>query len=87
MKIWILRYIVGSKTGRIAALVLAVGLILLSMILLWEKSIRDSVTQEIQTEQLKRNLDTREKIDEGLRTAPSDADDSIRWLLNRQQRK
>lgn len=81
--IWV-RLIVGSRTGRIVVGVLAAILILLGMIRWWENTIRDQVLQEQQIQQLERQQQTRERIDEGLRNTPRSIDDIRRWLQQRQ---
>ena len=85
--VWALRLIVGSKVGRIVALVLAAGLISFATIQLWERGIRNQVLQEQLIEQLQRQQQTRDRVDEGIRNTPSNIDDIREWLRNRQSSK
>ena len=85
--IWLLRMIAGSKIGRIVALVLVVISISFTTIQLWERGIRNQVFQEVETESLKREIQTRGRIDEALRNSPRDVDAAIRMLEDRQSRK
>ena len=81
--IW-LRMIVGSKIGRTVALVLAAILISLGMITLWERGIRNQVLQEVETQQLKQDIETRNRIDEAVRNSPRDFDRAVEFLRQRQ---
>lgn len=84
---WLLQMIVGSKIGRTVALVLAVISISFATIQLWERGIRSQVLQEVEIESLKREVQTRDKIDEALRNSPRDVDAAIRMLEDRQSRQ
>ena len=81
---WVMKLVVGSKLGRIVALVLVAGLISFATIQLWERGIRNQVLQEQRIEQLERQQQTRDRIDEGIRNTPSNIDDIREWLRNRQ---
>ena len=84
---WLLSLLVGSKKARIVALALAATLILSATITLWERGIRNQVLQEQRIEQLQRQQQTRDRIDEGIRNTPSNIDDIREWLRNRQSSK
>ena len=81
--IW-LRLIVGSKTGRTVALVLGATLILFGMITLWERGIRNQVLQEVETQNLQREVETRKRVDEAVRNSPRDFDRAVEFLRQRQ---
>jgi len=84
--IW-LRMIVGSKTGRTVVLVLGAILISLGMITLWERGIRNQVLQEVETQQLRQDIETRNRIDEAVRNSPRDFDRAVDLLRQRQSGK
>ena len=81
---WIVSMIVGSRTGRIVAGVLAVILILSGMITLWERGIRNQVLQEVETQNLQREVETRKRVDEAVRDSPRDFDRAVEFLRQRQ---
>ena len=81
--IW-LRVIVGSRTGRTVALVLGAILILFGMITLWERGIRNQVLQEVETQNLQREVETRKRVDEAVRNSPRDFDRAVEFLRQRQ---
>ena len=84
---WVLNLIVGSRKGRLVAIVLAAILISFTAIQLWERGIREQVLQEIEVEQLRQEIDTRSRIDEAVRTSPRDRRDAVDWLRERQSGK
>ena len=84
--IW-LRVIVGSRKGRIVAGVLAAILILSGMITLWERGIRNQVLQEVETQNLQREVETRKRVDEAVRDSPRDFDRAVDFLHQRQSGK
>ena len=70
----------GRNLKVIAGLVLAVGLISFGMI-----QYGKSIQKETQaTEDLKDNVETRQRIDNAIRNRPSDAVDALRLLRERQ---
>lgn len=84
--IW-LKLIVGSKLGRTVAVVLAAMLILSLTILWYRNAIEDQVLREVETQQLKEQIETREKIDEAVRTSPRERDAAVEWLRKRNSGK
>ena len=84
---WALRLIVGSKAGRIVALVLVAGLISFATIQWHQNTIRNQVLQEQRIEQFQRQQQTRDRVDEGIRNTPGNIDDIREWLRNRQSSK
>ena len=84
--IW-LQVIVGSRTGRIVAGVSAAILILSGMITLWERGIRNQVLQEVETQNLQREVETRKRVDEAVRDSPRDFDHAVDFLRQRQPGK
>jgi len=83
MNMWIVKVIVGSKTGRIVAGALGAILILFATITLWERGIRNQVLQEVETQQIKQEIETRKRIDEAVRNSPREFDDAVEWLRKR----
>ena len=84
---WIVSMIVGSRKGRIVAGVLAAILILSGMITLWERGIRNQVLQEVETQNLQREVETRKRVDEAVRDSPRDFDRAVDFLRQRQSGK
>ena len=84
--IWLFRLIVGSKTGRIVALALAATLILSVTITLWERGIRNQVLQEVEIQQIRQEVETRDRVDEAIRNSPRKFDDAVRLLMERQSK-
>ena len=84
---WIVSMIVGSRTGRIVAGVLAAILILSGMITLWERGIRNQVLQEVETQNLQREVETRKRVDEAVRGSPRNFDRAVDFLHQRQSGK
>jgi len=70
---------VGSKTGILLAIVLAVILILFTMIQYIQSAEEDKIIKEIQVKQIEK----RKTIDEAVRTSPPDVTDSLQYLGNR----
>lgn len=87
MNIWIIRYIVGSKTLRIVVGALAAILILSATITLWERGIRNQVLQDVETQQMKQEIETRNRVDEAVRNSPRDFDRAVDFLHKRQGSK
>lgn len=77
---------VGSKTFRIAALVLGAILISFATIGLWERGIRNQVLQEVETQNLNKEIETRDRVDEAVRNSPREFDDAVRLLMERQSK-
>ena len=79
----LLSTIVGSKIGRTVALVLAVGLILLTTIqyIRWDE--RERVLDEVQKEDLENYKDTRERIDDASNSVFDSVDAALEWLRSR----
>jgi len=70
---------VGSKTGILLAIVLAVILILFTMIQYIQSAEEDKIIKEIQVKQIEK----RKTIDEAVWTSPPDVTDSLQYLGNR----
>jgi len=70
---------VGSKTGILLAIVLAVILILFTMIQYIQSAEEDKIIKEIQVKQIEK----RKTIDEAVRTSPPDVTDSLQYLGDR----
>ena len=81
---WIVKLLVGSKKVRIVVLVLGAILILFGMITLWERGIRNQVLQEVETQNLQREVETRKRVDEAVRNSPRDFDRAVEFLRQRQ---
>ena len=72
--------IVGSPIGRLVGVVLAV--ILTSFLLI---QFGQNIQEQRQIkEELQGNVETRERIDAELETAPTDPSDALDWLRDRQ---
>ena len=80
---WLIKILVGSKKARIVAYVLGATLILSATITLWERGIRNQVLQEVETQQLKQDIETRDRVDEAVRNSPRDFDRAVEWLRQR----
>ena len=80
-----LKRIVKSRVGIIgvSAVALLVGVYFFFQN--WQDSIVEEERQEQRIEQLERERETREKIDEGIRRSPRDTDSAVDWLRDRQQ--
>jgi len=74
------RTIAGSKVTLVVVTALVVGLISFFTIRYIQEAERNKVTTEIQDKQIER----RKQIDEGVRSAPDSASDSLRYLNDRQ---
>ena len=83
---WLIKILVGSKKARIVALVLGAILILSATITLWERGIRNQVLQEVETQQIKQEIETRDRVDEAVRNSPRKFDDAVRLLRERQSK-
>ena len=81
---WIVKVIVGSRRGRIVVGALGAILILFGMITLWERGIRNQVLQEVETQNLQREVETRKRVDEAVRNSPRDFDRAVEFLRQRQ---
>ena len=80
-----LKRIMKSRIGviTVSALALLVGVYFFFQS--WQDSIVEEERQEQRIEQLERERETREKIDEGIRRSPRDTDSAVDWLRDRQQ--
>lgn len=78
--IMLLLNLVGSRLGRIAGLVLAVGLIFWLTIQYGQSIERNDQIQE----DLQDNIETRGRIDESISNSPDDPSDALDWLRQRQ---
>lgn len=84
---WLIKLLVGSKKARIVALVLGAILISFAAIGLWERGIRNQVLQEIETQNLNKEIETRDRVDEAIRNSPLEFGDAVRLLRERQSNK
>ena len=84
---WVLKLVVGSKLGRIAALALAVILIFSLMILWLVNTTETRVLQEVELETLRQEIETRNIVDEAVRNSPRSHDDAVEFLRERQSGK
>lgn len=80
MGIW--KIIAGSKVTLVVVTALVVGLISFFTIRYIQEAEKGKVTIELQEQQIER----RQRVDEGVRTAPVDVDDSLQYLRDRQGR-
>lgn len=80
-----LKQIVKSRVGIIGVSVLTLLVGVYFFFQSWQDSIVEEERQEQRIEQLERERDTREKIDEGIRRSPRDTDSAVDWLRDRQQ--
>ena len=80
-----LKRIVKSRVGIIGVSVLTLLVSVYFFFQNWQDSIVEEERQEQRIEQLERERDTREKIDEGIRRSPRDTDSAVDWLRDRQQ--
>ena len=80
-----LKRIVKSRVGVIGVSVLAFLIGAYFFFQSWQDSIVEEERQEQRIEQLERERETREKIDEGIRRSPRDTDSAVDWLRDRQQ--
>lgn len=81
--IWFIKMFVGSKVFRIAALALVATLTLYATITWWERGIRNQTLQEVETQQLRQNIQTRNRVDEAVRSSPREFDSAVEWLRRR----
>lgn len=72
--------IAGSKVTLVVVTALVAGLISFFTIRYIQQAERGKVTIELQDKQIER----RKQVDEGVRTAPSNVDDSLQYLRDRQ---
>lgn len=77
----VLSWIVGSSLGRLVATVSLVGLILFGTI----QYIRWDERDKLQKDQLQQQIETRKRVDDAVRNSPSDVDDAIEFLRDRQR--
>jgi len=82
-----LKRIVKSRIGIIGISVLALLIGAYFFFQNWQDSIVEEERQEQRIDQLERERETREKIDEGIRRSPRDTDSAIDWLRDRQQNR
>jgi len=76
--------LVGSRMGGIAALALAAGLTLFTMIQWYQREAREELKKDIELKQLNTERETRERIDEAVRPSRNPTvDDSLRYLRER----
>ena len=80
-----LKRIVKSRVGIIGVSVLTLLVGVYFFFQSWQDSIVEEERQEQRIEQLERERETREKIDEGMRRSPRDTDSAVDWLRDRQQ--
>lgn len=83
----IVKRILKSRVGIIGLSSLAIVVIGYLTLQTWKSSIVEEERQEQRTEQLEREQETREKIDEGIRRSPRDTDSAVDWLRDRQQNR
>jgi len=79
MSAW--KIIAGSKVTLVAVTALVAGLISFFTIRYIQQAERDKVTIELQEQQMER----RQRVDEGIRSAPVNVDDSLQYLRDRQR--
>lgn len=83
--------LVGSKTARTVVLALGAILIFFTKIMLWvggiKRATQKQVLQEVELENIKREQQTREKIDEAVRNSPRDRDGAVERLRERESRR
>jgi len=72
--------IAGSKVTLVVVTALVVGLISFFTIRYIQQAERGKVTIELQDKQIER----RKQVDEGVRNAPANVDDSLQYLRDRQ---
>lgn len=77
----VLSWIVGSSLGRLVATVFLAGLILFATI----QYIRWDERDKLQKDQLQQQIETRKRVDDAVRNSPSDVDDAIEFLRDRQR--
>lgn len=75
-------WIVGSRLGRLVAGVLLVGILLFTAI----QYIRSDERDRIEIEQLRKDQETRERIDNAINDSPDNVDDAIEFLRDRQDK-
>jgi len=75
-----LRLLAGSKVTLVVVTALVVGLISFFTIRYIQSAEEDRIIKEIQQEQIEK----RKRIDEGVRSAPDNASDSLQYLRDRQ---
>lgn len=76
-----LSWIVGSSLGRLVATVFLAGLILFAT----TQYIRWDEKDKLQRDQLQQQIETRKRVDDAVRNSPSDVDDAIEFLRDRQR--
>lgn len=76
-----LSWIVGSSLGRLVATVFLAGLILFGT----TQYIRLDEKDKLQRDQLQQQIETRKRVDDAVRNSPSDVDDAIEFLRDRQR--
>lgn len=81
--VWFLRIFAGSKTLRIATLVLVAILISFATIQWWERGIRNQALRDFEVERMKQNVETRGRVDEAIRNSPREFDGAVEWLRRR----
>ena len=81
--IWFLRIFAGSKTLRIATLVLVAILISFATIQWWERGIRNQALRDFEVERMRQNVETRGRVDEAIRNSPREFDGAVEWLRRR----
>lgn len=81
--VWFLRIFAGSKTLRIATLVLVAISIFFATIQWWERGIRNQALRDFEVERMKQNVETRGRVDEAIRNSPREFDGAVEWLRRR----
>ena len=77
----VLSWIVGSSLGRLVGTVFLAGMILFGTI----QCIRWDERGKLQRDQLQQQIETRKRVDDAVRNSPSDVDDAIEFLRDRQR--
>lgn len=76
----VIGWIVGSRLGRLVGIVFLVGLLSTGAILYIQSAERDKV----ETEQLKEQIETRDRVDEAIKRSPNSLDGIAEFLRDRQ---
>lgn len=87
MKLWFLKGIFSSKYSRyILGVVGVIGAVFLAIQYIQYQE-RQRIQIQHQIEELKDHMDTRERIDEGVRRIGPDEHTAREWLLRRQENR